>query len=290
MDKSPAAKMRQKPPAPSRSARADASSQEAENEQLGIQSIEVGMGLVAALVELTASAPPPMLKTLAEAAGMAPAKAHRYMVSLIRTGMIERDPISGRYRLGPVARDFGFSAIRSIDLVKLGGARLTELCADLKQTVALAIWTYNGPTIVCVEEYRRPVAIVTRVGEIMPILSSATGRVFAAWLPRSQTQEFIDGELKANRNCRKPGLITSAQEVDRALDQTRAAGLGWTEGGINPTVNALSVPLFDYRGVIVGAISSLGPADDFDVSPTGRLATCLLAAGKEFSRELGYRE
>lgn len=290
MDKPSSVKARQKSPAAPPGGNAGAPRDEPESEQLGIQSIEVGMSLVAALVELTASAPPPMLKTLAEAAGMAPAKAHRYMVSLIRTGMIERDPISGRYRLGPVARDFGFSAIRSIDLVKLGGVRLTELCADLQQTVALAIWTYNGPTIVCVEEYRRPVAIVTRVGEVMPLLASATGRVFAAWLPRVQTQSFMDREIKAHRAQRKPGGITTVQEAERILSATREAGLGWTEGGINPTVNALSVPLFDYRGVIVGAVSSLGPADDFDVSPQGRLAMRLLAAGADFSRELGYRE
>jgi DNA-binding IclR family transcriptional regulator len=253
----------------------------AEGKQPGIQSIEVGMRLVSALVRLTADAPPPMLKTLAEAAGMPPAKAHRYIVSLLRCGMIERDPATSHYRLGPMARDIGFSAVRTIDLVKTGNRLLGELCATLRHTVALAVWTHHGPTIVCVEEFRRPVTIATRVGEIMPMLSSATGRVFAAWLAPAVSRPFIDAELTA-------GPITTEAEAEAIVAATRAAGLGWTQGGLNATVNALSAPLFDYRGALAGAVSALGPAEDFDVALDGPLAAALRAAGHRLSRDLGH--
>ena len=43
--------------------------------QAGIQSVEVALQLLTQMGELAAGASPPMLKTLAEAAGMAPAIA-----------------------------------------------------------------------------------------------------------------------------------------------------------------------------------------------------------------------
>ena len=69
-------------------------------EQQGVQSVEIGMALLSALA---AHPRPAALSQLAEAAGLAPAKAHRYLVSLIRAGMVERSADSGKYRLGEAA-------------------------------------------------------------------------------------------------------------------------------------------------------------------------------------------
>ena len=257
--------------------------------QPGIQSVEIGMRLLSALVELTADAPPPMLKTLAAAAGMAPAKAHRYIVSLLRCDLVEREPATGRLRLGPMARHIGLSAIRNLDAVKIGSAQLPRICADLGQSVALAIWAYHGPTIVAVEDVRRPVTVSTRVGEVMPLRNSATGRVFGAWMPRAVTQKLLDQELQAARARSASAARKMAAETEHVFAQTRKAGIGWTAGGLNPTINALSAPIFDFRGSFVAALSALGPASAFNISPKGKLAHAVRAAAAQISQQLGYR-
>ena len=68
--------------------------------QRGIQSIEVGGQLLRALVH---HGRPMALKDLAREAEMSPAKAHPYMVSFGRLGLIEQDRTSGHYLLGPLA-------------------------------------------------------------------------------------------------------------------------------------------------------------------------------------------
>lgn len=255
--------------------------------KLGIQSIEIGMRLMATLVEHAFDHPPPMLKTLAAHAGMPPAKAHRYMVSLVRSQLVERDELSGRYRLGPMARLIGLRAIQSLDAVRLSSARLPLICSELGFSVAVAIWAYDGPTIVAVEEARRPVTIGTRVGEVMPILNSATGLVFGAWMPRSLTDDHIrHSAASARRATGQPPLSQIA--LDRLFDGVREAGLGITKGGLNPTVNALSAPIFDHRGVLVAALSTLGPANELDIAATGPVASALRRFAAELSAELGY--
>lgn len=250
-------------------------------EQAGVQSIETGMQLLAALADLTYAGPPPMLKTLAAAADLAPAKAHRYLVSFLRTELVERDGASGRYRLGPLARRIGIASIRGLDVVRTASARLADISAALQHSVALAVWGAQGPTVVWVQDFVRPITINTRVGEVLPLLTSATGRVFGAYLTADARRAVLDVELA---EAGAGGL-----DPDQVFAQVRAHGVGWTTGGLNATVNALSAPIFDFGDGIVAALSTLGPADLFDATPTGPLARRLKAAAADISLALGHQ-
>jgi DNA-binding IclR family transcriptional regulator len=86
--------------------------------QAGVNSLETGLRLAGVLAE---TGLPEALKDIAARAGLAPAKAHRYLVSLIRAGLAEQDSESGRYRLGPLALQLGLGALRGLDVLKLGG-------------------------------------------------------------------------------------------------------------------------------------------------------------------------
>ncbi len=72
--------------------------------QRGIQSVEVGGQLLRALAH---QGRPMALKDLAREAGMSAAKAHPYLVSFGKLGLIEQDALSGRYGLGPLAMQLG---------------------------------------------------------------------------------------------------------------------------------------------------------------------------------------
>src|ERR1700754_5358098 len=74
----------------------------------GIQSIEVGFRL---LDVLTHEPRAMMLRDLAQRADMSPAKAHRYLVSFLRLGVVAQDPLSGRYELGGFAFQFGLGRL-----------------------------------------------------------------------------------------------------------------------------------------------------------------------------------
>ena len=88
---------------------------------------------------------PQMLKTLAAAAGMAPAKAHRYMVSFMRAGYVDREPESGLYRLGPASLHLGLSAIGGTDAIRLGTQAICELRDEINQTMAMMVWGQLRP-------------------------------------------------------------------------------------------------------------------------------------------------
>src|SRR5437773_4510106 len=130
---------------------------------------------------------------------MPPAKAHRYLVSLIRAGLAEQDRESGRYRLGPLALELGLAALGAMDVLKSGAEVIADLRAAIDETVLLAIWGNKGPVVARWEESTRPVATNVRAGWVMPLANSATGRLFAAYLPPTITNPL----LKLPRNEKK---------------------------------------------------------------------------------------
>lgn len=260
-----------------------------EAEQAGIQSVEVGARVLGALASLTAVGAAPMLKTLAEHAGMPPAKAHRYVVSLMRSGLVEREPSTGRYRLGPKARQIGIVALQSMDVMRLGIQELPAIRDQVGHTVVLAIWAYHGPTIILVEEVRTSIAVSAHVGQIMPLLSSATGRAFGAWGPDSQIRPMLADELARGQGLRPASSIKSMEQAEALFRSIREQGVASVQGDLNPLISALSAPVFDFRGELVAAISTLGPSAVFDTAPGGRPSLALRQAAEVLSASLGYR-
>jgi len=253
------------------------------SERQGVRSVEVGLRLVKLLAE---KAQPLALKDLAAGAGMPAAKAHRYLVSLIRAGLAEQDRESGRYRLGPLALDFGLSALRQLDVLKFGGEALADLRAAIDETVLLAVWGNKGPVVARWEESSHPVATNVRAGWVMPLANSATGRCFAAYLPDAATAPLLEAEFALRAGLRP--------DADRGgyparLDEIRAHGLSRVEGDLLRGVASVAAPVFNHTGAIVAVIAALGPQGAFDVAWNGRNAFAVKAAAERLSARLGAR-
>src|SRR3981081_1611952 len=101
--------------------------------QQGIQSIEVGNEL---LVVLAAASRPLTLKALAAGARMSPPKAHRYLVSYTRLGLVEQEADTGRYGLGEFALRLGLAALGRLDPVTAGAGVMRGLGEGSEQTRA----------------------------------------------------------------------------------------------------------------------------------------------------------
>ena len=99
-----------------------------------IQSIEVGAPLLAALVE---AGKPLTLRDLAAGAGMTSAKAHPYLVSFVRVGLVQQDPLTGQYELGPFALQMGL-VNKVVPLEQLEETTI-EWCRKIQAKSPLAI-------------------------------------------------------------------------------------------------------------------------------------------------------
>lgn len=248
----------------------------------GVQSLEIGMGILRAMVTGQRSM---MLKDIAAAADMPASKAHRYLVSLIRAGLVEQDPMSSRYDLGPFALSVGLVALDRLDRVRLGLTAIAEMRDEINQTTALAVWGDRGPVVVRWERPRRPITVNVITGTVLDLLRSATGRVFAAWMPKKVVAPLIAAELK---QADLPPELHSKADVEVLLAGIRAQGYATTEGHHKvPGVEAVAAPVFNFRNEITMAVLVVGVQGMVDTSPEGDVVTCLLRHARELSVRLG---
>jgi DNA-binding IclR family transcriptional regulator len=226
-----------------------------------VQSVEIGMGVLKALAAVGAAAP---LSIIASTAAMPPAKAHRYLQSLVAAGFAEPDG-AGRYRLGSEALRIGLAALGALDIAALAGGHLARLSAELGECCFLAVPGNSGATVVRVEQPTRSVTVAVRLGAVLPDERSATGLCFAAF---------------STARGRRIGRLELLADI-------RAAGSASVEGTLLQGVNAVSAPVFDHAGRLAGGLTTLAPASSMDVRPDGRAAMAVRAAAAALSDELG---
>ena len=160
-------------------------------ERRGIQSIELGFALIRELSNAPGKVP---LKTLAASVNMSPSKAHLYLVSFLRLGLVAQDPVTARYGLGPAAIQLGIAAINQLNVVDVAHTHLETVLEKTGVSVSLSIWGNRGPTIIFRLDGQLPVPMSVRVGFVLPLLSTGTGRVFMAYLPEREWRAIANAE------------------------------------------------------------------------------------------------
>jgi DNA-binding IclR family transcriptional regulator len=261
-----------------------------DKERAGIQSVEVGF----ALLNVLAQAPAPlMLRDLAGAADMSAAKAHRYLVSFQRLGLVVQDTANTRYELGPATLRLGLAALSRMDAVKLARARLPGLMDSVGHTLALAVWGNRGPTLVHWQESPLTVSVNLRLGDVMPLLSSATGRCFTAFLnPDPQVDKLsplLKEEMALAHKLGRPDVPATLAAVRALQTETRQQGLGRVVNVLLPGVSGLCAPVFDADQHLALGVVALGSSASFDAALQGPVAQALLQMTRQLTQDLGGR-
>jgi DNA-binding IclR family transcriptional regulator len=240
----------------------------------GIQSVETGFAVLDVLVEADG---PLTLGEVSRGAGLSLSQARRYLVSLTRCGVAVQDSASGRYDLGSRALRIGLAALGRVDAVDLAAAALKELVARIHEGGTLAVWGDQGATIV--RWFRGGGIGVTSLGlgTIFPLLTSATGRVFLAYLPFENTRAQLERELGADALASPQ----SRAQIEAVRAEVRSSGFAWLKGHFVKDVRGAAAPIFDSQGELVTVVGIAGPDRDASVR-------ALVQAAAGVCRQLGY--
>jgi len=255
----------------------------AEKERRGIQSIEVGGQL---LLALGAFGRPMPLRDLARAAHMAAGKAHPYLVSFSKLGLVTQDSLNGHYWLGPTAIQLGLVSLKMLNPVREATPFAEALAESSGHSVALSVWGNQGPTIIRLVDPIYPLHVNLRTGTVMSLAGTATGRLFAAYLPRQLFEESMREDYKRlGPDIATP--LTPAQ-VDVQLAEVRQQGLSRSMNYPTPGVTSFAAPVFDYSSNIVLGITLMGSSGVFDPDWLGPQARAARDCAAEVSKRLGH--
>jgi DNA-binding IclR family transcriptional regulator len=222
------------------------------------------------------------LRALTAATGMARAKVHRHLASLRAAGLVAQDPESGHYRIGPAAVTIGLVGLRLLSPVRQLSDALPPLRDAINETVTAAIWGDHGPTIIAMEESDHVVTMNVRVGSTLPLLTTAIGRLFLAYLPEAVTRRAIAREQAA--------AAMPDAEMAQLIGEIRSHRLSRGRSVQLPGVDALAAPVFDHRGAMLAALCVVGRSESLDTRLDGNVAQALAAAAARISQQLGFIE
>ena len=237
----------------------------------GIRSFEKGIQL---LQLLRHAGKPLRLTDLARGAGMTASAVRGYMVSLIRTGLVTQQPISGRYDLGPEALHLGLAALRRADFLQFAQETLARLGVSSGQTGILAVWGEGGPVVVAKTEDVDASVYEVRIGTRVTLIGTATGQIFTSYLNSTEWGRLVD-----------PALIA---ELERNGQKVREVGLARSGRARLPGRNALSAPIFDHLGSLRGALTIIARDDVCSPETARETEVHLRQAAGDLSNRLGY--
>ncbi len=251
-----------------------------ESTNQGIKSIEVGARVLHALEQ---GRGPMGLSEVASRSSMHPAKVHRYLVSLVRSGLASQSAETGMYDLGPTARSLGVEALRRSDAVSIVSPFAVALRDRTGHTVNAAVWSDAGPALVRWDTGAHSLPIVIRLGSVLPLLDSAVGLVFYAYLDPGATAEVLRQQQREEATQQ-----LAASEARVLRERVRREGYAVTRNQMIVGLAALAAPVFGPGGVLEVVIGVVLPSRLMRDAELGRLGQDLREVSEDASRSLGF--
>jgi DNA-binding IclR family transcriptional regulator len=227
----------------------------------GIQALDAALILLRAFAIFPDAV---SLTDLARAAGMPASKAHRYLASFIHAGLVVQRERSGRYDLGPGAAEIGLASLGRNDFVNRSADGLEQLSSATGLTALLTVWGNQGSTVVRWERTTSFTITSLGLGSTLPLLSSASGRVFLAFMPRRLTAARLRLEVERalEAGISWPDLDPTPESIDRLIAQVKADGVAQVDGRFIPGLKAISAPVTNWQGEAEVAVTLIGTRDD----------------------------
>ncbi|MBT2187325.1 IclR family transcriptional regulator [Sphingobium nicotianae] len=253
----------------------------AEQSRRRVQSIEVGFRVLRVL--RMAEGPLP-LREIAARASMPPSKVHLYLVSFVRENMAYQEPSNGYYGLGSFAIQLGLAAVRQLDVVSLAADVLTQLRDQTDCAIYLSLWGDQGPCIVAKADGGRQGAFALRLGYILPLGTTASGLIYLAHMPRSETQALLDAQTSVRR-ANGGRLPLAMDQLDGPIEAVRANGYASTVGQLNQNFAAVAAPVLGPQGNLAAVLTLLGPIE-YVTANRDKCVGLVPAAAQSVSRQL----
>ena len=216
--------------------------------------------------------------------GIAKSTAYRLLATLTEQGLLDQDPLTGRYRLGLVVFDLA-AAVQSFDLHEAALTAMSDLRNRTGETVQVAV--LDGREVVYVErlDSHHTLKVFLDVGRRNWINCTSTGKVLLAFAsPQVQERTLRGWQLPS----RTPFTITDPAAFRAELAQVKRVGFAANRQESALEVISVAAPIRRVSGQVVAALSVAGPIDRMGPHEM-TFAQAVVQSAAAISRRLGYR-
>jgi DNA-binding IclR family transcriptional regulator len=237
-------------------------------------------------LELVADAGELGVSELGRQLGVHKATASRLAAVLAERGLLERDPVSERYRIGFGLVRLAGAAMSGLDLVRLSRPILETLAERSREASNLGV--RSGDDVVYVDQIAgsRSIVTVSWVGRRTPLHCTSNGKVLLAHADEPDRERILAGPLEAFT----PHTVTDPDKLRRELTAIRTRGYAQAVEELEDGLNAVAAPVRQADGRVIAALGVSGPAFRMHAVDIPRLGLLSAEAAQAVSRQLGHLE
>lgn len=248
-------------------------------DQVLVRSVARAVDIMLALQHGTLS-----LGRIAQRTGLSKPTAHRLLASLSYGQIVIQDPVTSEYMLGPGCLGIADAVMSGLGgLGPIAGPTLVQLSIDSGESTSLHVRA--GLQRICVEQCAspQPVRYTAHVGVSHSLHTGSMGKVLLAFSDPGDLVDLLDRmTLTAATNT----TITDRRSLERELDSIRGRGYAISRGEQAAGVAAMSAPILRPDGVVLAAVSVLGPTDRLTDAKLKELLPMLLAAAADITERV----
>lgn len=216
-----------------------------------------------------------------------PKSSATYILStLLKTGYIKKNVTSARYSLGLKLLSLSTGLLSGFDIREAVLPHLGLLAKQTRLTAHLAV--LEGKEAVYIEKAEAPtlIQVNTIAGKGMEVHASAVGKAIAAFLPRVEVEELLDGYSFKRLT---PQTIPSKERFLKELEVVRSRGYATDLEEVSEGVVCLAVPLFNSSHRVEAAIGLTGTSSQLTSSTIPHIAAILQDTAHRIARGLLYQ-
>lgn len=209
---------------------------------------------------------------------------HRMIATMQQFQLLEQLPDSAKYQVGPKAFEFG-SVYMNNNLITQGKHFLPELAEEVGGMVHLGILNQGTVLYLVTQDSPKSLRINAPVGVRAPVTVTALGKALTAWMEERKVAELL-------RQYGTPGYtahsIRSIDAFQVELANVRAKGYAVDNEEQVEGFRCVAVPLRDYTGEVVAAISTAGTIRTITAENMEEIADTLKRYAAAISERLGF--
>jgi DNA-binding IclR family transcriptional regulator len=216
---------------------------------------------------------------LADCLGVDKGSASRLVATLASYGYAEKDEQTRRYHLGSQVVTLSRSLLTRLPLREAAKPFLRELMERTGECAHLAVPAQGQVLYIDQVESPATLRVNAEVGTMNPQYCTALGKALLA---------FGDLELHADLKAFTPHTLTDPGKLRKNLELVREQGYAVDDEEFDLGVRCIAVPVWDFRGKVVGSMGISGPATRLTPERLPELAAIVLRVGKSLSERMSF--
>ena len=222
---------------------------------------------------------------IAERLGLAKGTCYGLLRTLEKQELVEQDPETGKYRLGPMMLQLGNAFLDNHELRGRSLLWADSLASRVGESVRVAV--LNGSNVLIVHHVFRPdnSVQILEVGASIPWHACALGKAIVAYVEPSARAELLEGPLipLTGRTLTDPAALSVA------LDEVVALGAATEDQEAVVGEAEVAAPVFGHHGRPSGAIGVAGSVDRLMAGdqPLAAILAAVRETARGLSRDMG---